>query len=103
MSEITDLFENIKSRPLMYIGEYNVERLNCLLMGIHLGLVINKKINNYSTCRKHILVKRGWNSSSTLIHKDMEKQGLTETQIVQELLNIELETWKMLENTNSPK
>jgi hypothetical protein len=97
MSKITELFESIKSRPLMYIGEYNVEKLNCLLMGIHLGLVIKNKINNYSECRKHILVKRGWNSSSTLIHKDMEKQGFSEIQIVQELLNIEIETWQIIE------
>ena len=98
MNGLIELLENIKARPLMYLGEYNFDRLNCLLTGIHLGYVITNEVSDYSKSHKIVLSKRGWNPSSTLVHKDMEKNGLTEKEIVIELLEIEVETWKCIIN-----
>lgn len=97
MNKIIELLESIKARPLMYIGEYDFDRLNYLLFGIHLGYGMTNKIQNYSESRKKVLLMRGWNASSTLVHKDMEKKGLNKAEIAIEIIEVEIETWKILE------
>jgi hypothetical protein len=40
----------------------------------------------------------GWKVNSISIEKEMREKELSDNEIIQELLKIELETWKILEN-----
>jgi hypothetical protein len=90
------LIEELKltqTRPAMYIGETTVLSMRNYLSGMYAVLVLIGIVFT-SEIRHKAITSRGWETSSTGAVADMQAHGLSEWQMVQELLLIEI---KMLE------
>ncbi len=81
------------TRPSMFMGETTVRGTQIYLSGMYSVLVLIGVV--FTSDIRHKAIKiRGWESSSTGAVADMQKHKLSEEQMVQELLLIEI---KMLE------
>lgn len=93
---IARLIEELKltqTRPAMYIGETTVLGMQNYLSGMYAVLVLIGIVFT-SEIRHKAIKSREWKTSSTGAVADMQAHGLSEGQMVQELLLIEI---KMLE------
>ncbi|MBO0722648.1 MAG: hypothetical protein J2P41_17625 [Blastocatellia bacterium] len=94
MSRIIEFLEAIQKRPLMYFDRIEVEKVGNLLHGFRLGCFAStdkeEVTNLYIRVRREILAEG---------RKDivaMRKSGASEDEIVGEMFNIEIETWRRL-------
>ena len=80
-------------RPILWIGETNVNATQIYLRGMRLALEA-MGIRSSSDTHIQAIESRGWEFSAIGAVADMQKHNLSEEQMVQELLLIEI---KMLE------
>lgn len=99
--KVSELFENVKKRPLIYLGKYDVNRMICFLHGFYYSYEISNEDSIYFDSHNKILASRGWKVPSILINKEMERKGLTEEEMIKELLDIEIETWRLIEKIHT--
>ncbi len=81
-------------RPTLFIGETTVRGTQIYLSGMYSALVAMGVPNTLDT-RIQAIESRGWEFSAIGAVADMQKHSLSEEQMVQELILIEI---KMLEN-----
>lgn len=75
------------------------ERATCFLHGFYCGFDAASEINpSQVEARDKILKLRGWRVPSVLIEKEMERKGMTVEEVINELLDIEIETWRLIEH-----
>ena len=87
--------EAIRKRPRMYIGEVDAALMDAFLTGFDraywiLGYVISNSFH------QQIIETRGWEYSALGIMRQMRQKNWSESEIVEELLVIEIETWKRM-------
>lgn len=97
-TKVSEVFEAIKKRPLVYFGKLDPQRAICYLHGFYDGYdAASTAKPNLAEARNKILSLRGWQVPSVLIDKEMERRGFTVEEIINELLDIEIETWRLIE------
>ena len=95
-AEIVKIFRAVKNRPSIYIGNVEPRFLECFLNGFYACYgIYGGDRETYAELRKQTLESRGWKSS--LLSAEMERRGLSAEQCVEEVLDIEIETWLRLE------
>ena len=83
--------EDVRQRPLMWIGQF--ENIVPFINGFNtacLSTIYNIRDNFY----EEVANERGWHVSAQGPESFMREKGLTESQIVDELLTIHIELWK---------
>lgn len=96
--KVSKIFEAIKERPLVYLGKYDPHSLTCYIYGFRQGYWLKSGDNsNFYDLRNKVLAKRGWEIPSVYIDKEMQRKGFSNEEIINELLEIEIETWQLLE------
>ena len=90
--------EAIRKRPRMYIGEVDAELMSALLTGFNQSnWILGYSISN--SFHQQIIETRGWEYIALGILRQMRQKNWSEAEIVEELLVIEIETWKRMAET----
>ncbi len=93
--KIIRILEAVKSRPEMYVGKRDdPKEIQTFLWGIH---VICRTLTgvDYDFFRE-IALKRGWKNSPVGIVPSMREAGLSDEEIVTELITIDIEAYKQI-------
>lgn len=99
--EVSQRLEAVKARPLLYLGKVEWERAWIFLHGFYCGyFALSTDTENYADARNKILISRGWQVPAVFTEKEMEAKGMTNEEIVNEQLEIEIETWRSIEESN---
>lgn len=97
IQNIIEVLESIRKYPTIYVGNVSPDSLLCLLNGFYLGLKTSSNTHeNYPNVMKEVLTKKGWNSPSPSFINQMREKNLSDEEVIKELLEIEIETWKIL-------
>ena len=94
---ISELLEFVKNRPVMYIGAKTPELLVVFLHGFYLGLNWTCDAESLVSTKRQVTEERGWDSRNTISWAEMRESGLSDKKIVDELMTIEVESWKRVE------
>lgn len=99
---IEDL-KTIKSRPYAFINPVTPEMLKCFISGLVRGYLLTNFITyeDYRHASKQSIFSRGWKIKSTSPYHEMQEKNMPENEIIEELLDIEIETWKILESEST--
>lgn len=89
---LVQLLKHIKQRPSMYIHPVNADSLMNFLCGFR--CVVNDK------SWWQIQEKRGWKKSSVGPVPQMRKKGMSEEEIMNELVDIEVESLEQIKERN---
>lgn len=93
VDNIIEWFENIRIRPKMFFGEANYETVTNGLYWFrmafrHLAFDTDPKID--------VGKERGWESNARGYWHHFQRKGLSEEEMADELIAIEIESWKKL-------
>ena len=88
-------FEAILARPLMYFGKYDIDAVNHFTDGFYMSLGITSQPSPNLDIRKEASKNLGWHFNALGIIPDMKKKGLSDEEMVKELILVEIETWKI--------
>lgn len=87
-------FEEIKRRPTMYVRD-DVDELLVFLQGFAIACRLCGLKSGFDEVYVSTVEQRGWQwLPSGGVVPSMRENGLTSTQMIQELLTIEIEVWK---------
>ncbi len=92
--------ETMKHRLNMFIQPQTPEILQCYLNGLGRGVMLSFTsliFDDYVNARRASNKQRGWKLRSKSPLYEMREKGISEDEIVQELLEIEIQMWKILE------
>lgn len=95
---IIEHLEHAKLYPAMYFGSLDdTVSAQSYLFGIQQVsfLLLNLDMYSYSNNRGNIVNKRGYRYSPRGVSIELKNEGLTDEEIVQELLQIEIEVWQL--------
>ena len=99
---VSEMFVSIRERPLVYFGKIDPHSAMCFIHGFYTGYGITSAANpNLTEARNKILALRGWQSPPVRPEKEMERKGMSAGQINNELLDIEIEAWRLIESAES--
>jgi hypothetical protein len=103
LETLVRVLEAARKHPGMYFGEPNVEVLQGFLHGVRVGAgLVDYRITHTPDSPFHTLVEaRGWPYSARSPAFAMRERGLSEQEIVDELLQIEILAWKATYNLDS--
>lgn len=96
---ITDL-QRIKERVRSYISPATPEMLACYLSGLKRGYMLGRDISfdDYLRANEEATKSRGWEFRAISVSMEMREKGISEEEIIREQLNVEIDTWRILEN-----
>ena len=90
--------ENVMRRPQIYIGKIESKSLEHYLQGFrdvaHLFAYM-KYWEKYLRIVEEVAYDRGWPGSLDFV-KEIRTRGLSEKEIIEEMLAVEIESWKRL-------
>jgi hypothetical protein len=91
--------ENVMRRPQIYIGKIESKSLEHYLQGFrdaaHLFAYM-KYWEKYLRIVEKVAYDRGWPGSLDFV-KEIRTRGLSEKEIIEEMLAVEIESWKRLD------
>jgi hypothetical protein len=97
---ISDL-QDIKKHPNMYIRPVTPEVLECYLIGLERGVMLSVEsstFNDFVSAGRAARKIRGWQEQPIHLIHQMRAKEMTEDAIIQELLEIEIQIYKILEH-----
>jgi hypothetical protein len=94
--KVVELLREVRRRPPVWIGGYSPESLLHFLNGVTaaagaFGLRIHR---HPGSAYGQVITERGWEHIAAAPVDEMRERGLSDQEIVQELLTIEIETWR---------
>jgi hypothetical protein len=100
--EVITFLEHVKNRPKMYIGKLDAEKMDCFIWAFNFGCLLikndekslNKEGKKMSEMREQYILERGWYQGCKGLVVELRKKGLSEEEIIQGLVEIEVEIWK---------
>lgn len=98
IEEIIEQLESIKKRPAMFLGKPDdVDAITHFLNGYHAAIFMIKGeripiLDDYKKIRE----QRGWEWNATSVAREMKEKSIPDKEIVQELITIEIEAWKIV-------
>jgi hypothetical protein len=94
--QVVELLNHVRERPPIWLGGYNPQELILFIHGLGAGVaVFGLRIERHpGSAYYDVLIERGWEFLAGFPVDEMRERGLSEQEIVRELLTIEIETWK---------
>ncbi len=95
---IIDALEGIRRRPSMYIGKIESKSLEHYVWGFRQGAHLCAKrsyFEKYLRIVEEVAYDRGWPMRLDFV-KSIRARGLSEEEVIEEMLIIEIESWKRL-------
>jgi hypothetical protein len=102
---ISDLQE-IKKKPNMYIQPVSSDMLVCFLNGLERGVLLSDRsltFHEIAQARQEANQVRGWKNIPRNASHEMREKNICDKDIIQELIEIEIEMWRILEKNNETK
>jgi hypothetical protein len=96
-SLIEDL-EGMRRRPDMYIGKIESKSMEYYVSGFRLAAhtcAKSKYLEKYRRIVEEVAYDRGWTMTPDFV-KSIRASGLSEKEIIEEMLSVEIESWKRL-------
>ena len=93
IDRIVEHLENVRQRPLMFIGELYAEAIHTYLFAFTAGCRICGRDRPQDHYWK-VYETRGWKMNSLGLYKSMRDAGMPEAAVVDELIVIEIEAWR---------
>lgn len=89
----------IKNRPSFFVYPTIPEMMECFLSGVVRGYLMTNRLTyeDYRYAKKQAIFSHGWRIRSTSPYREMQDKNIPEETIIQELLDIEIKTWEILE------
>lgn len=95
---IIEFLESVRKRPQMYIEELDAQLMECFINGFIVGCFASSKDERFnilhSLAKSEALAHRGWNIGAHSLGKKMAESGMLDEAIIDELLAIEIDTWR---------
>lgn len=95
VDKIVEFFEAVKARPLMYFGKYSTDSVIAFTYGFYMSLSITDQPFPDLDTQKKASKNRGWNFNALGIVPHMKEKGLSDKEMVRELISVEIEAWKI--------
>jgi hypothetical protein len=94
--KIVELLKQVRERPPVWIGGSSPESLLHFLHGVTaVASAFGVRVDRYlGSAYGQVITERGWEHSAAAPVDEMRERRLSDQEIVQELLTIEIETWK---------
>ena len=103
-SEYTDkfieFFEEVLARPLMYFGKNDADAVIIFTHGLYTSLYITNHSFPSEEIYREVSKNRGWHFNALGIIPDMKKKGLSDEEMVKELISVEIEAWKVFRDSS---
>jgi|RhiMetdeSRZDD1v2_1073273.scaffolds.fasta_scaffold157749_2 hypothetical protein len=98
--EMIRTLEFVKEKPHMFVADNPVTSMECFLFGFRSGCYANTDINSlkHKNTIDEVTIERGWHFSPVPVSIEMRKRGLSDEEIIEELLTIEIEAWRRMES-----
>ena len=96
---INDL-EKLRSNPKLYLQPVTPEALFSHLSSLALGVMLTTDVlqpGDFINARREANRISGWQSRATGPHVEMREKGMTDEQIIDEQVNVEIRMWRILE------
>ena len=97
----SEYLENVSKRLHCFIFPVTRENLKSFTDGFNLGYVLSHselQFQDISDAWIEVIIARGWQVNARGVQKEMEKRGMSEHEILDELMQIEIHVWKLLED-----
>ena len=98
-NKIIEYLEQVLKYPAMHFGAIDaVERAESFLIGIRYATFFLFDLDNHSITSIYddVLIKRDHRFSASGILRELKYEGYENTQIVKELIEIEIDFWKIV-------
>jgi hypothetical protein len=94
--KVVELLREVRRRPPVWLGGYSPDSLIHFLHGVNAAVgVFGLRVDRYlGSSYGQVITERGWEHLAVAPVDEMRERGLSDQEIVQELLTIEIETWK---------
>jgi hypothetical protein len=100
--QVITFLELVKNRPMMFIGRLDAALMDRFINGFHQGCLLMKddegafgsEGKRMSEMREQDILERGWYNGCKGLVVELRKKGLSEEEIIQGLVEIEIEIWK---------
>src|SRR5215203_1010802 len=93
---IIERLEAVRERPMMYLGELDRTRVTAFFHGFYLALGIYEKQTPGLDLLRSAYSAGGWNFNAMGPIPDMISKGLSPTEIVDEMISAQIDSWKLL-------
>lgn len=90
---IIEWFENVRIRPQMFFGDVTYQSIGNGLYWFHMAF---RHLSFEIDPKFDVGKARGWKSNAMGYLHDFQRKGLSEEEMADELLVIEIESWKRL-------
>jgi hypothetical protein len=94
--KVVELLREVRRRPPAWLGGYSPESLLHFLHGVTaVAGAFGLRVDRYlGSAYGQVITERGWEHVAVAPVDEMRERGLSDPEVVQELLTIEIETWK---------
>lgn len=102
IDKMIEFLEDVFKRPAMHFGKVDsVERANSFLVGIRYATFSLFDLDRYSIVdfQGDVVTKRGHRFSARGVSQELKDEGYEDIQIVKELIEIEIDFWKLVRNS----
>src|SRR5437868_5405661 len=96
----SEYLEHVSKKLNLYINPVTQQNLKSFTDGFTLGYVLADGRLDYHdvvNAWQQVVAARRWEVNALGPHKEMEERGMSEKEIINELLQIEIQVWKLLE------
>lgn len=100
VSGIVSYLEEVKKYPGLHIQPVTPETLMIYFYGLNKGITFAADrfdFNASSNETRSLIISRGWKGGSKPLYSEMREKGMNDEEIIQELLSIEIEMWRIIE------
>jgi hypothetical protein len=98
IDKFIELFEAVWARPLMYFGKYDTDAVVLFTHGLYMSLSLTNHSFPALEIYREVSKNRGWHFNALGIVPDMKAKGLSNEEMVKELVSVEIEVWKTFRN-----
>ena len=98
ISEIYKMLQYVYRKPELYVAEDFPPIVN-FINGFNTACYPVADQKQYEKARDTVLKKRGWSLSPAHPFREMSAKGMDDKAMTREILEIELEVWKMLSDS----
>ncbi len=102
INKIIEFLEQVLKYPAMHFGAIDaVESANSFLVGIRYATFFLFSLDNYSivSFQGEVTTRRGHKFTPSGAIRDLKDEGYEDTQIVIELIEIEIDFWKLVQDS----
>lgn len=96
----SEYIEGVGKRLNLCINPVTIENLKSFIDGFNLGYILAEnrvQFHDKIYAWKQAVALRGWKVNALGPQKEMQEKGMSEKEIIDELVQIEIQLWKFLE------